>query len=106
MPGPSNEVSRIRQDVYPYAQPEPVSHMAPGQSVFGTEQTRGGWFVATRFLNDTLVGAGLPQSPPTGGDDSGFPWTLAGAPVALASALALLVLAVRRIRRRPGAAAA
>ena len=104
MPGPNNDVDQLVQDVYPYAKPDPVTYTAPGQPFFGTEQTRGGWFVATSLLEDQLVAAGLPQNPPTAVDDGGgtaFPWTFVGVLTAIGGVLGLAVLAALRIRRRP-----
>ena len=104
MPGPNNEVDQLVQDVYPYAQPDPVTYTAPGQPFFGTERTRGGWFVATSLLKDQLVAAGLPQNPPTAVDDDGSGWTLTAGLVALAAALAAGVIGAYVIRRRPATA--
>jgi hypothetical protein len=52
-------------------------------------------------LTSILTGAGLPKSPPTGGDGSTFPWTVAGAFAAAAAVLGLGVLGVFLVRRRP-----
>ena len=107
MPGPNNELDEIVQDLYPYAEPNPVSYTKPGQRFWTTERTRGGWFVAaTQFAKDELVAAGLPRTAPGTGDGDGFPTTFVGLGVALAAALALVVLAAVRIRRRPGTATA
>jgi hypothetical protein len=104
MPGPNNELDEIRQDLYPYAQPTPVSYTPPKQPFFGTEQTRGGWYVAsTSFLKDALVQAGLPQDAPTGGNGSTFPWMVVGPLAALGGMLLLGAVAVVVIRRRPQA---
>jgi hypothetical protein len=104
MPGPNNELDEIRQDLYPYAQPTPVSYTPPKQPFFGTEQTRGGWYVAsTSFLKDALVQAGLPQNAPTGGNGSTFPWMVVGPLAALGGMLLLGAVAVVVIRRRPQA---
>ena len=105
MPGPNNEVDELLQDVYPYAKPDPVTYTAPGQPFFGTEQTRGGWFVATSLLKDQLVAVGLPQNSPTAVDDDGFRWTLTGGVVALAAALAAAMIGAYLIRRRRPATA-
>jgi hypothetical protein len=105
MPGPNNELDEIRQDLYPYAQPTPVSYTPPKQPFFGTEQTRGGWYVAsTSFLKEALVQAGLPQNPPTEGNGSTFPWMVVGPLAALGGMLLLGAVAVVVIRRRPQAA--
>jgi hypothetical protein len=105
MPGPNNELDEIKQDLYPYAQPTPVSYTPPKQPFFGTEQTRGGWYAApTSFLKDALVQAGLPQNAPTGGSGSTFPWMVVGPLAALGGMLLLGAFAVVVIRRRPQAA--
>src|SRR5262245_28820074 len=62
MPGPNNELDELRQDVYPYASPSPVTYMAPDQRFFTTEKTVGGWYVASSRLKDHLVDVGLPAS--------------------------------------------
>jgi hypothetical protein len=105
MPGPNNELDEIRQDLYPYAQPTPVSYTPPKQPFFGTEQTRGGWYVAsTSFLKDALVQAGLPQNLPSGDNGSAFPWMVVGPLAALGGTLLLGAVAVVVIRRRLQAA--
>ncbi len=101
MPGPGGDVDRLVQDVYPYAQPEPVTYTAPGQPFFGTEKTRGGWFVATLQLKDQLVEAGLTRNAPPADRRSEFPWSVVG-PLAAALVLAAFGgVAVLLIRRRP-----
>ena len=105
MPGPSG-VDELRQDLYPYAKPSPVTYVQPDQSFFGTEKTVGGWYVASTTLKDDLVAAGLPESPPVAGDRSEVPWTVAGVVAAAVAALAVAGVAVLRIRRRPGPATA
>jgi hypothetical protein len=106
VPGPEGETYTLRQDVYPYAKPAPVTYMEPGQRVFRIE-THGGWFVAGSGLKDTLVSAGLPGSPPTASvaDDSAL--VTAELISALAAAVLLLGAAtVIFVRRRERAAAA
>ena len=105
MPGPSG-VDELRQDLYPYARPSPVSYMEPGQRFFGTEETVGGWYVATSALKDDLVAAGLPKTSPVNGGGLEVPWRIAGAVTAAVAALAVAGVAVLRLRRRPGPAAA
>ena len=101
MPGPSG-VNELRQDLYPYAQPSPLTRMAPGQHFFGTERTVGGWYVASTTLKDDLVAVGLPRTSPANGGGSEIPWTAVGAVAATVVALLVLGVAVLRSRRRPG----
>ena len=109
MPGPNNELDRLRQDFYPFASPDPVTYTAPDQPFWTTERTQGGWYLAASSFRDQLVAVGLPESPPARGDDDGLPWTAIGA---LAAALVLVVSAGaaihlrRREGRRPEAPAA
>lgn len=109
VPGPNNELDELRQDVYPYAKPGPVTYMKPGQKFFGTEETRGGWYQAPALLKETLVEAGLPKLAPNGsGADSGTSFFTAELLSAMAAAALLLgataVIFLRR-RERPAAAA-
>jgi hypothetical protein len=92
VPGPNNGASTLVQEVYPYAA-TPVTFMKRNQRFWGVNFTHGGWFVAGPGLKETLVAAGLPQSPPAGSGGS-FPWawTLGGA----IAAVLLLVLWLRR----------
>jgi hypothetical protein len=97
VPGPSG-TSTLVQDVYPYAKPSPVTHMATGQRFWGDMRTKGGWVVAPG-VKAALVKAGLPKSPPprpqasSGGGTFPWAWTAAGA----IAAVLLLVLALRRL---------
>jgi hypothetical protein len=103
MPGPNNELDEIRQDVYPYATPTPVSYTPPGQPFFGTEETRGGWYVAsTSVLKDALVQAGVPEEATTRGNrGSTFPWMVVGSLATLGGVLLIGAVAVVVIRRGP-----
>jgi hypothetical protein len=108
VPGPNNELDRLKQDIYPYAPGGPVTYMKPGQKFFGTEETRGGWFKAAPVLKDTLVSAGLPKLAPGGSssDDSSFfsaelLSAMAGAALLLAGATVVFL----RRRERPAQAA-
>jgi hypothetical protein len=95
VPGPSG-ISRLTQDVYPFAKPSPMTHMRTGQRFWGSQRTHGGWFVAEAGLKRALVKAGLPKSPPAASDNGGsFPWawTVVGA----IAAVLFLVLALRRL---------
>ena len=91
VPGPSGSDDTIVQDVYPYAEPSPVTYTPPGQKFFDTERTRGGWFVSTIGLRNVLVHAGLPaDSPvasPTGGGDGRTVWPWIVGALALLAAL-------------------
>ena len=109
MPGPDNQQSELVQDIYPYAQPDPVTYTQPGQRFWTTERTRGGWYVATiEPLKEQLVAAGLPATAPTvgGGDDDGFPWVVVGVIVAIAALIGAAVFATLHGRKRPDTAAA
>ena len=55
--------SRLRQDVYPYAEPYPVTYMPPGQKIWGTP-VRGGWFVGGVKLSKALARVGVPAEAP------------------------------------------
>lgn len=56
--GPPN--FRIRQDLYPYAQPYAVTYTKEGQQIFDMT-TRGGWW-ADASLKDQVVQLGLPKT--------------------------------------------
>jgi hypothetical protein len=107
VPGPNNEADRIRQDVYPYAEPAPVTYMEPGQEFFGTERTRGGWLLADPALKHVLVAAGLPRSPQvaTSGSSDDVPTAYLGLLTAvLLAALGTATALVIRRRTPPAAA--
>lgn len=106
VPGPNGETWKLLQDVYPYATPAPVTYMAPGQEVFETEGTRGGWFQADARLKQTLVSAGLPASASAAGSsgDSSFP-TAAVSGLVLALLFLSATAVLLRRRARPAAAA-
>ena len=104
VPGPNNETWILRQDVYPYASPAPVTYTAPGQEVFETDGTRGGWYQAGPELKETLVAAGLPETASGGSsDDSSFPTVTVSL---LAFALVFVAAAALLVRRRARPAAA
>ena len=105
MPGPGG-VDELRQDLYPYAKPSPVTHLAAGQRFYGTEEAVGGWYVAGATLKDDLVAVGLPETSHVDGGGSVIPWTAVGAVLAAVAALVLLGVAILRSRRRPGPATA
>ena len=97
VPGPNNELDKLRQDVYPYAPGGAVTYMEPGQGFFGTERTRGGWFLADTRLKDTLVAAGLPRTASTSSSDGYQAPTFA---VGGAVLLALLLAGALVVRKR------
>jgi len=100
VPGPSVGASTIIQDVYPYAKPNPVTYMRPGQRVWVGMRTHGGWFVSGPGLKVMLVELGLPKSPPTASGPS-FPWAWTGLGVAVFVVLLVLALRRRGITRLP-----
>jgi hypothetical protein len=100
VPGPDGD-STIRQDVYPYAQPYPVTYMKPGQEFWDGQRTHGGWYLGDRLLKQTLVDAGLPASAPDdGGGFAARSWLLLAGLGALL-ALGLAFAARRTVRFRP-----
>jgi len=107
VPGPNGETWKIEQELYPYVKRGPITYMKPGQEIFETEGTRGGWYLAEIALKDLLVKAGLPATPPTqtSADDAA---AVSVATVLLLSAMAALLLFATalflRRRARPAAA--
>lgn len=100
VPGPNNEVWKLRQEAYPYAQPAPITYMEPGQKVYDQE-TRGGWFRADARLKETLVAAGLPaKAPPASSQAFSSSISLVGLAAVILLAAATAV-GLRRIGRWP-----
>lgn len=106
VPGPNNDFSTVRQDLYPYAEGGPVTYMRPGQPIFETERTRGGWYRASSALTDTLIDAGLPATAPPGGTSDGREWPQVGLVALLAALLLALLAGALVMRRRTGTAPA
>jgi hypothetical protein len=107
VPGPNGETWTIEQDLYPYVKRGPITYMKPGQEIFETEGTRGGWYMAEIALWELLVDAGLPATPPskTSADDEAAVSTGTGLLLAAVAALLLLASAlILRRRARPAAA--
>lgn len=99
-PGPNGAHGTVVQDVYPYATPDPITYVKPGQPVFDGQTTLGGWFQTPVAFKQSLVSAGLPATAP-GGGGFGVDLTTIGLAAALAAALALSVIMALRFRRRP-----
>lgn len=93
VPGPSG-ISRLVQDVYPFAKPSPMTHMRTDQRFWGSQRTHGGWFVAEAGLKSALVKSGLPKSPPAA-RAAAFPWAWT-----VAGSVAVVLLLVAAVRRR------
>jgi hypothetical protein len=89
----------VRQDLYPFAQPSPVTYTPPGQKPFGTLAMGGGWYVADAELEAALLEAGLPATAPSGGGDGFAPDPYVVAP-AVVAAFALTAAAALLLRRR------
>lgn len=108
MPGPTGS-SVIVQDLYPYAQPAPVTHMKRGQLVWPGQRTVGGWYLTTSGLKDALEPVGLPPEPPSatlgGGFSSDTPMLIAvlGGLAAAVVAVVALGVFIRRRRLQPAA---
>ena len=101
VPGPNGE-SKIRQDAYPFAEPQPVTYMKPGQVFWDGQHTRGGWYVGDSQLRASLFTVGVPRSAPSAEGFDWAKWTWIG----LAGAALVLVLGValtrsRRLRPEP-----
>jgi len=103
--------AKLRQDVYPYAQPAPVTYMPLGQKIYG-RPVKGGWFAGGAKLKRALVRVGVPaQAPeaprlttPEPAHPSSSSGLSAGEIAAIAAAAVILALALLfgvRARRRP-----
>jgi hypothetical protein len=108
--------SRLYQDVYPYAEPYPVTYMARGQKIWDTP-VKGGWFAGGAKLKKALTRIGVPaqapqpppapasQAPPAAQQASGSGLSaldigaIAGCAVLVVVALFFAIRAIRRPRR-------
>lgn len=95
VPGPNSSESTIVQETYPYATPQPVTYMKPGQPFWDGQGTHGGWFLGTPELKQALVSAGLPEAAPNGG--RGWSWPVT---TLVSSGAAMLVVAILLLLRR------
>ena len=104
VPGGYNATFRIKQDLWPYAKPYAVTHMAPGQDIFDMK-THGGWFTDSS-LKPILVAAGLPETATAATSDSAgfFSTGRLGALVVALLVLGASTAVMRRRSRRPAAA--
>jgi hypothetical protein len=93
VPGPNGD-STIRQDVYPYAQPDPVTYMKPGQEFWDGQKTHGGWYVGDSMLRSSLTAAGVPPTTPDGRGADWSRWLVWA--LAAAAALGAAALLARR----------
>jgi hypothetical protein len=101
VPGPNGE-SKIAQDAYPYAQPQPVTYMRSGQVFWDGQHTRGGWYVGNSQLRASLIAVGVPRSAPSGSSFDWAKWTWIGlAGAALVLALSFAATRGRRLRPEP-----
>ena len=101
VPGPNGE-STIRQDAYPYAEPQPVTYMKPGQLFWDGQHTRGGWYVGDSQLSASLFAVGVPRSEPSAGRFDWAKWALIGlGGAALLLAVASALTRTRRLRPEP-----
>jgi hypothetical protein len=100
VPGPNGDTAKLRQDLYPYARPAPLTYMRPGQSFFGGQRTHGGWFSAPAALKSTLIDAGLPVRPPRQDSSNGsmLAWGLGGGGAVLSLLFATYMVLRGRLR--------
>jgi hypothetical protein len=103
----------VVQDVYPFAEPDPVTFVAPHQPFWGTSETVGGWYLARPRLRRELVRLGVPDdavatSSPSGAVRDATATPVGASPlgsvvviaIAVAAVLVGWLVVVRRTRRR------
>ena len=59
VPGSNAAVGRVRQVLYPFAKPVPVTYTPAGQTFWGGK-TYGGWIQAPSSFRQTLIAIGVP----------------------------------------------
>jgi hypothetical protein len=94
--------SKLSQDVYPYAQPYPVTYMPRGQEIWSTA-VKGGWFEGGQPLEKALLRVGLPAERPAAPASSSSQRQTVGVG-GLAAAAALIAFATSLPPRSSGAA--
>ena len=107
------EELEVRQELYPFADGGPVVYTPPGQSMYGTQTTDGGWSRADPDLDELLVSLGVPTPealdagpiPPVEAAGGGVPLA-AGVSAAALIALGGVLLTASLRRRRSRAVAA
>ena len=107
VPGHDDRTDKIRQEVYPYAEPVPVTFTPAGQPFFGEKETSGGWFRSSPELHALLVERGLPSEAPGGGNGGwslSLPRAATFAAVAAAIVLATGGFLIARRRTLPASA--
>lgn len=100
--------SFVRQQLYPFARPVAVTYTRPGQRVFISEETKGGWYRAPE-LKPLLIALGLPAAAPapplpvSAGSSSSFPVVpvVAGATVLALAAIYFGATVRRKTRLAP-----
>ncbi len=102
VPDGNGKASTIEQELYPFAVGGPVTHVRPGQQVFGSP-THGGWYRSSPALRGTLRGLGLPAEAPSFRSSGLGAGAWAGIAVGIALALSIAqAAAARRRRTAPG----
>jgi hypothetical protein len=106
---PGRPASVVHQDLYPYAQPDPVTYTAPGQPTIDHSTSIGGWYVSGPTLLPLLISKGLPDrgpaaapasTPASSDPGSSAPWLVLGLAAAAVAALVGGNVLVQR-RRMP-----
>jgi hypothetical protein len=97
LPTPAGK-SRIRQQLYPYAEGGPLTYVHPHQVFYGSMDTRGGWIQTPQALLPTLVTLGFPSRAPSVRESSLGAGAWAGIAAGIALAAGAATALVRRSR--------